>query len=150
MIENLQIYRDASELIKRVFIIVKQFPRDYKYTIGTRIQNTALDCIDLIYRASRHKNKQEDLDNLVASLDFLSYLIRISKDMNIVTERQYGLYIERSVPCVKQASGWLKSQSINSYYGMMRHINCYNLRKSIALRNKLNMIKYEKLALKSI
>jgi len=42
MVEELQIYRDASELIKRVFIIVKQFPRDYKYTIGTRIQNTAL------------------------------------------------------------------------------------------------------------
>ena len=46
MVENLQIYKDASELIKRVFIIVKQFPRDYKYTIGTRIQNTALDCIN--------------------------------------------------------------------------------------------------------
>ena len=83
MVENLQIYKDASELIKRVFIIVKQFPRDYKYIIGTRIQNTALDCIDLIYRASRHKN-------------------------------------------------------------------CYNLRKSIALRNDLNMIKYEKLALKTL
>jgi hypothetical protein len=109
MVEQLQIYRDASELIKRVFIIVKQFPRDYKFTIGTRIQNTALDCIDLIYRASRHRNKKEDLDNLVASLDFLSYLIRISKDMNIVTEKQYCLFIERSVPCVKQASGWLKA-----------------------------------------
>ena len=91
MVENLQIYRDASELIKRVFIIVKQFPRDYKYTIGTRIQNTALDSIDLIYKASRHKDKKDD-------------------------------------------------------YGMMRHINCYNLRRSIALRNNLNMIKYEKLA----
>jgi hypothetical protein len=109
MVEQLQIYRDASELIKRVFIIVKQFPRDYKFTLGTRIQNTALDCIDLIYKASRHKNKREDLDNLVASLDFLSYLIRISKDMNIVTEKQYCLFIERSVPCVKQASGWLKA-----------------------------------------
>lgn len=30
MVEELQIYKDASELIKRVFIIVKQFPRDYK------------------------------------------------------------------------------------------------------------------------
>ena len=81
MVENLQIYRDASELIKRVFIIVKQFPRDYKYTIGTRIQNTALDCIDLIYRASRHKNKQEDLDNLVASLDFLFVFRKTAKSL---------------------------------------------------------------------
>jgi hypothetical protein len=29
MIEELKIYRDVSELIKRVFIIVKNFPRDY-------------------------------------------------------------------------------------------------------------------------
>ncbi len=109
MVEELKIYKDTSELVKRVFIIVKNFPRDYKYTIGSRIQNTALNCVELIYKASRHKQKEKDLDELVSSLDFLSYLIRISKDMNIVTERQYGLYIERSVPCVKQASGWLRS-----------------------------------------
>jgi len=109
MVEELKIYKDTSELVKRVFIIVKNFPRDYKYTIGSRIQNTALDCIELIYKASRHKQKEKDLDELVSSLDFLSYLIRISKDMNIMTEKQYVLYIERSVPCVKQAFGWLKS-----------------------------------------
>ena len=38
-----------------------------------------------------------------------------------------------------------KSQSINSYCGMMRNINCYNLRKSIAKRNNLIMYQYEKL-----
>jgi hypothetical protein len=111
MIEELKIYRDVSELIKRVFIIVKNFPRDYKFTLGTRIQNTALDCADLIYKSARHKEKYQYLDDLVSSLDFLSFLIRTGKDMNIVTERQYGLYIELSMPCVKQASGWLKSSS---------------------------------------
>ena len=108
MVEELQIYRDISEMVKRVFIIVKNFPREYKFTIGTRIQNTALDCVDLIYKSARHKNKKEYLDNLVSSLDFLSYLIRIGKDMNIITERQYGLYVEVSRPCVKQATGWFK------------------------------------------
>jgi hypothetical protein len=109
MIEELKIYRDVSELIKRVFIIVKNFPRDYKFTLGTRIQNTALDCADLIYKAARHKDKTQHLDDLVSSLDFLSFLIRTSKDMNIVTEKQFSLYIEKSIPCVKQAQGWYKS-----------------------------------------
>ena len=111
MIEELQIYRDISELIKRIFIIVKNFPRDYKFTLGTRIQNTALNCADLVYKSARHKEKYNYLDDLVASLDFLSFLIRTSKDMNIVTEKQYALYIEVSRPCVKQAAGWLKSSS---------------------------------------
>lgn len=111
MIEELQIYRDISELIKRVFIIVKNFPRDYKFTLGTRIQNTALDCADLVYKSARHKEKYQYLDDLVSSLDFLSFLIRTSKDMNIVTEKQYALYAEVSRPCVKQAAGWLKSST---------------------------------------
>jgi hypothetical protein len=109
MIEQLKIYRDASELVKRVFIIVKNFPRDYKFTLGTRIQNTVLDCVDLIYKAASHREKTKYLDELVSSFDFLSFLIRTAKDMNIVTEKQYSLYIELSVPCVKQASGWLKA-----------------------------------------
>lgn len=109
MIEELKIYRDVSELIKRIFIIVKNFPRDYKFTLGTRIQNLALDCADLIYKAARHKEKSQYLDDLVSSLDFLSFLIRTGKDMNIITEKQYTLYIEVSHPCVKQAQGWYKS-----------------------------------------
>ena len=32
MVENLQIYKDASELIKRVFIIVKQFKKINRFT----------------------------------------------------------------------------------------------------------------------
>ena len=74
MVEQLQIYRDASELIKRVFIIVKPF----------------------------------------------------------------SIYIRNSTK--QRAKFATKSQSINSYYGMMRHINCYNLRKSIALEKNLNMV----------
>jgi hypothetical protein len=108
MIGELKIYRDASELVKRVFIIVKNFPRDYKFTLGTRIQNTVLDCVDLIYKAASHKEKAKYLDELVSNLDFLSFLIRTAKDMNLVTENQYSLYIELSIPCVKQASGWFK------------------------------------------
>jgi hypothetical protein len=109
MVEELKIYKDVSDLVKRIFIIVKNFPRDYKFTLGTKIQNVALDCVDLIYRSARHKEKTKYLDELVANLDFLSFLMRTSKDLNILTEKQFSIFIELSQPCVKQASGWLKS-----------------------------------------
>jgi hypothetical protein len=111
MIEELKIYRDVSEMNKRIFIIVKNFPRDYKFTLGTRIQNLALDCADLIYKSARHKEKRHHLDDLISNLDFLSFLIRMGKDINIITEKQYSLYVESSRPCVKQAMGWFKSAS---------------------------------------
>ena len=62
--------------------------------------------------------------------------------------KPFSIYIRNSTK--QRAKFAAEPQSINSYYGMMRHINCYNLRKSIALRNHLNMIQYEKLALKSL
>jgi hypothetical protein len=58
--------------------------------------------------------------------------------------KPFSIYIRNSTK--QRAKFATKSQSINSYYGMMRHINCYNLRKSIALRNHLNMVQYKKLA----
>lgn len=58
--------------------------------------------------------------------------------------KPFSIYIRNSTK--QRAKFAIEPQSINSYYGMMRHINCYNLRKSIALRNNLNMVQYEKLA----
>ncbi len=57
--------------------------------------------------------------------------------------KPFSIYIRNSTK--QRAKFATKSQSINSYYGMMRHINCYNLRKSIAKRNNLIMCQYEKL-----
>jgi len=63
----------------------------------------------MLYRAARHKDKKQDLDELVSNLDFLCFLMRMGRDINIVTEKQFSLFIEVSRPCVKQASDWLKS-----------------------------------------
>jgi RNA-directed DNA polymerase len=57
--------------------------------------------------------------------------------------KPFSIYIRNSTK--QRAKFATKPQSINSYYGMMRHINCYNLRKSIAKRNNLLMYRYEKL-----
>jgi len=57
--------------------------------------------------------------------------------------KPFSIYIINSTK--QRAKFATEPQSINSYYGMMRHINCYNLRKSIALRNNLVIYNYEKL-----
>lgn len=72
-------------------------------------------------------------NKLEYSVNFCGYIIK-----------PFSIYIRNSTK--QRAKFATKPQSINSYYGMMRHINCYNLRKSIAIRNNLNMIQYKKLA----
>jgi hypothetical protein len=55
----------------------------------------------------------------------------------------FSLYIRNSTKY--RAKRATKTQSINSYYGLMRYVNCFQLRKSIAKRNNLTMYYYQKL-----
>jgi hypothetical protein len=57
--------------------------------------------------------------------------------------KPFSLFIRNSTKY--RAKRATETQSINSYYGLMRHANCYNLRKSIAKRKNLTMYKYQKL-----
>jgi hypothetical protein len=57
--------------------------------------------------------------------------------------KPFSLYIRNSTKY--RAKRATEVQSINSYYGLMRQGNCYNLRKSIAQRNNLQMYFYQKL-----
>ncbi len=57
--------------------------------------------------------------------------------------KPFSLYIRNSTKY--RAKRATKTQSINSYYGLMRHANCFQLRKSIAKRNNLTMFYYQKL-----
>ena len=57
--------------------------------------------------------------------------------------KPFSLYIRNSVK--ERAKKSQTRESINSYYGLMRHGSCYNLRKSIAIKNDLKMFNYSKL-----
>jgi hypothetical protein len=57
--------------------------------------------------------------------------------------RPFSIYIRNSTKY--RAKLATEPQSINSYYGLMRHADCYNLRKAIAKRNNLQMYFYQKL-----
>lgn len=57
--------------------------------------------------------------------------------------KPFSLYIRNSTKY--RAKRATEVQSINSYYGLMCQGNCYNLRKSIAQRNNLQMYFYQKL-----
>jgi len=89
--------------------------------------NEQLKIINLQLNSSKTKHNK-----LEYGVNFVGYYVR-----------PFSVYIRNSTKHrAKQAT---EKASINSYYGMFRHINCYNLRKSIAKRNHLQMIFYEKL-----
>lgn len=110
-----------------------------------------LDDMVLIIPKSRSINNTiEQLNNFLFTLNLklnpcktkhnkLEYGVNLSGYI----VKPFSFYIRNSTKY--RAKRATESQSINSYYGLMIHGNCYNLRKSIAQRNNLQMYFYQKL-----
>ena len=78
---ELPVYCDTSQLILQVFEYTKDFPKEYKYTLGQDMKRDALHLLRSIYRANKHKNRAEQLDVFLDELGLLKLEIRFSTEM---------------------------------------------------------------------
>jgi hypothetical protein len=55
---DLPVYRDTYQLILKIFEVTKDFPKDYKYTLGQDMKRDALQLVRSIYRANKSTAKK--------------------------------------------------------------------------------------------
>jgi hypothetical protein len=87
------------------------FSRAHRYTLGTRIEDTALDVIELLVEASYTTEKRTLLSTANRRIERLRYLIRLAHDLKLLSVSQYefaGLGLQ-SVG--NELGGWLRSLS---------------------------------------
>ncbi len=54
---DLKVFQDVYQLIRKVFEFTKDFPREYKYTLGQDMKRDAIVLVRSIYRANKAKTK---------------------------------------------------------------------------------------------
>ena len=59
MYYDFPVYRDTYKLILKIFEVTKDFPREYKYTLGQDMKRDALQLVRSIYRANKSTHKKE-------------------------------------------------------------------------------------------
>jgi hypothetical protein len=109
---DLPAYRDTYKLILKIFEYTKDFPKEYKFTLGQDMKRDALQLVRSIYRANKHQQKKEHLNSFMDDFELLKLEIRLCTDMKILT-------LKRQAECAllmeiigKQITGWYKSQSV--------------------------------------
>lgn len=80
---DLPVYRDTYQLILKVFEYMKDFPKEYKYTLGQDMKRDALHLLRSIYRANKQINRAEQLDVFLDEFELLKLEIRLSTDMKL-------------------------------------------------------------------
>jgi hypothetical protein len=108
---TLPIYRVTYELLQVATRITRDMPRDYKQSLGNKVRDECVELVVLIYRANCSRDKRHHLEELQEHLQVVTLLLRLSKDMQLISTKQFAQTVELTDQIGRQSSGWLKSAS---------------------------------------
>ncbi|MEI6067368.1 MAG: four helix bundle protein [Methylococcaceae bacterium] len=103
---DLPVYRDTYKLILKIFEITKDFPKEYKYTLGQDMKRDALQLVRRFYRANKSAQKKELLENFLDEFELLKLEIRLCVDMKIVSFKKQAEVTVLMDSIGKQVTGW--------------------------------------------
>ena len=81
--EDLNIYRSMYKLLLEIIDARNAFDKPFKYVVGERMVNHALNCVSLIHYANEDRRKgarEEHLDKFLIEFDILKTLILVCRD----------------------------------------------------------------------
>lgn len=118
---TLPIYKVAYEFFDLATDLVKNMPRDFKQSLGSKIRDEAVAITVLIFRANSASEKAPHLQSLVERLEVINLILRLSRDKRLISTTQYAKAIEKTGSIGKQANGWKNSATRPLHGGHGRH-----------------------------
>jgi hypothetical protein len=105
---ELPIYKLTYELMLLAMELIKNMRRDYKTTVGQKINAECLDLSLLVYKANCARDKVPHLDMLLERLQVTELLFRLAVDLGLISKTQYAQAIGITAKIGRQAGGWRK------------------------------------------
>lgn len=114
-VQELVIYQKHYDLMVYSFPIIGRFPQNQRYVLGQQIENAMLAIGMMIVHANKLRQKRAKLFEIDIELEKLRFLIRLSKDLRMMSISKYGHHCERLDELGRLLGGWLKSaDAVNS------------------------------------
>ncbi len=104
----LPIYKTTYDLLTVVTPLTANMPRAHKATLGKRLAGESMDLVVLIYRANSARDKAPHLQQLLERMQVVELLLRLARDLRLISTGQYARAIELTDAIGKQANGWRK------------------------------------------
>ena len=106
---SLPIYRDVYSLLLKIFEVTKEFPREYKYTLGQDMKRDAMKLVQGIYRANKAVDKQESIAVLQDDFEIVKLQIRLCADLKVIGLGRQSQLAVLTDAIGRQLSGWSNS-----------------------------------------
>ena len=86
---ELPIFEETYRFVLWIYPAVNKFPKSQRFVLGQQIENLALDILKGVIRANGERDKLPYLKDVSVRLDLLRILIRLAKDLRLLSIIQY-------------------------------------------------------------
>lgn len=90
---------------------IDSFPKNQRFVFGTRLADHALDVIETLIEAAYSPRKADLLARANRKIEMLRWLVRLAKDRQVLSEKQYLVACERLGEGGRMLGGWLKQSA---------------------------------------
>jgi hypothetical protein len=109
--QHLPLYLKIYQLIKFLYERIRNFPKQYKYTLGENILDLSWQCLDLVLEANAlpDKEKYPKILELSITFDKLKIRLRMAQEIKLISKRQFvhiQTYYLKEIG--EMIGGWLK------------------------------------------
>ena len=89
---ELEIYRPAYQLLELLAKLTGQYPRNYRQVVGREVFAESQTVVVRIFRANSAgpDTRPSVIEDLREHLETLRLLLRLSKDLNLISPASYG------------------------------------------------------------
>jgi hypothetical protein len=93
---------------------VENFPRDQKFILGDRMQNTALDVLEALIEATYTRERRVHLARANLGLEKLRFFFRAAVEMQCVDKRRYEFAARSLDETGRLIGGWAKADAAHA------------------------------------
>ncbi len=96
------------DFVKWVLERVDSFPKNQRFIFGQRLADRSIRVLEILVDAAYRSRKAELLAEANRQIELLRWLVRLAKDRQLFTVRQYGFACQGLTQCGHMVGGWLK------------------------------------------
>lgn len=94
--------------------IVSKYPRNFRYTLGTRLEGHLFNLLEYSILAQYSKKKVYYLNKANMCIELSRHFIRISHKQKLVSNKQYEAFSKQLNEIGNQIGGWKKEREKNA------------------------------------
>jgi len=107
---HIPVYKATYDLVFEMFKAIKDFNREYKYTLGENIKKEAIGMVTDIYRANSSFSKKPHIEKAREKIETVRIFFRLARDLKQVGLKRFVDINEKIENISKQLTAWQRSQ----------------------------------------